>query len=135
MACFFSQCVARYSPMNGTGGQQYIAPPISPAIFLGVLIFIANVADAKLVIEVTLSEKFENGKAKVSVPFTDAVPEGKVVKVYFINGDAREDMNATLADGKIVFETNHFSTYAVFFEDAPSSSGSNGGGITSTIRA
>ena len=87
------------------------------------------VADAKLVIEVTLSEKFENGKAKVSVPFTEAVPEGKVVKVYFINGDVREDMNATLVDGKVVFETNHFSTYAVFFEDVPSSSGSNGGGF------
>jgi hypothetical protein len=89
----------------------------------------STVADAKLVIEVPLSEKFENGKAKVSVPFTEAVPEGKVVKVYFINGNAREDMNATLVDGKVVFETNHFSTYAVFFENAPSSSGSNGGGF------
>ncbi|MBO7409320.1 MAG: hypothetical protein J6T68_00105, partial [Candidatus Methanomethylophilaceae archaeon] len=89
----------------------------------------AEVSDAELVIEVTLSEKFENGKAKVSVPFTEAVPEGKVVKVYYINGDVREDMNATLVNGKVVFETNHFSTYAVFFEDAPSSSGSNGGGF------
>ena len=88
----------------------------------------AEVSDAELVIEVTLSEKFENGKAKVSVPFTETVPEGKVVKVYYINGDVREDMNATLVNGKVVFETNHFSTYAVFFEDAPSS-GSNGGGF------
>ena len=88
----------------------------------------AEIADAELVIEVTLSEKFENGKAKVSVPFAQAVPEGKVLKVYFINGDKREDMNASLVGDKVVFETNHFSTYAVVFEDAPSSS-SNGGGF------
>ena len=92
-----------------------------------------EVADAKLVIEVTLAgATFSDGKAKVSVPLSQSVPEGKVVKVYFINGDVREDMNATLVDGKVVFETNHFSTYAVFFEDQPSSddgSGSNGKGF------
>ena len=92
-----------------------------------------EVADAKLVIEVTLAgATFSDGKAKVSVPLSQSVPEGKIVKVYFINGDVREDMNATLVDGKVVFETNHFSTYAVFFEDQPSSddgSGSNGKGF------
>ena len=40
-------------------------------------------------------------------------------------------MNATLVDDMVVFETNHFSTYAIFFEDAPEAddSGSNGGGF------
>ncbi len=89
----------------------------------------AEVADAELVIEVSLKgATFADGKAKVSVPFSQDVPEGKTLKVYFINGNERQDMNATLVDGKVVFETNHFSTYAVVFEDAPSSS-SNGGGF------
>ena len=46
-----------------------------------------------------------------------------MLKVYFINGDQRQDMNASLVDGNVVFETDHFSTYAVVFEDAPSDSG------------
>ncbi len=89
-------------------------------------------AGAELVIEISLKgATFADGKAKVSVPFSETVPEGKTVKVYFINGDKKEDMNATLVDGKVVFETNHFSTYAIFFEDAPvaDDSGSNGGGF------
>jgi uncharacterized repeat protein (TIGR02543 family) len=89
----------------------------------------SEVADAELVIEVSLKgATFADGKAKVTVPFSQDVPEGKTLKVYFINGNERQDMNATLVDGKVVFETNHFSTYAVVFEDAPSSS-SNGGGF------
>lgn len=92
-----------------------------------------EVKDAELVIEVSLvGATFSDGKAKVSVPLSQSVPAGKVVKVYFINGGERTDMNATLVDGLIVFETNHFSTYAVFFEDEPSS-GSNGGGFPITL--
>ena len=91
---------------------------------------VAEIADAALVIEVTLSgATFSDGKAKVTVPFSQSVPEGKTLKVYFINGDQRQDMNATLVDGNVVFETNHFSTYAIVFEDAPSSSDNNGGGF------
>ena len=78
----------------------------------------------KLVIEVTLAgATFSEGKAKVTVPFAKSVPEDKMLKVYFINGDQRQDMNASLVDGNVVFETDHFSTYAVVFEDAPSDSG------------
>ena len=84
----------------------------------------AQVSDAELVIEVTLAgATFSEGKAKVTVPFAKSVPEDKVLKVYFINGDQRQDMNASLVDGNVVFETDHFSTYAVVFEDAPSDSG------------
>ena len=86
-----------------------------------------EVPGAEMVIEVNLKgATFENGKATVSVPFSQTVPEGKALKVYFINGDKREDMNATLVGDKVVFETNHFSTYAVVFEDAPSSGGNGG---------
>lgn len=79
------------------------------------------VAGAEMVIEVSLQgATFSDGKAKVTVPLTGPVPAGKTVKVYFINGNERTDMNATVSDGKVVFETNHFSTYAVVFEDEPS---------------
>lgn len=89
-----------------------------------------EVADAALVIEVKLSgATFSDGKAKVTVPFSQTVPEGKILKVYFINGAQRQDMNATLVDGNVVFETNHFSTYAVIFEDEPSSDDGNDGGF------
>ena len=87
-----------------------------------------EVPEAELVVKITLEgATFSNGKAKVSVPFSQEVPEGKVLKVYFINGDSREDMDGKLVGDKVVFETNHFSTYAVVFEDAPSSSGNGGG--------
>ncbi len=90
----------------------------------------SELPDAKLVIEVTLAgATFSDGKAKVSIPFSQTVPEGKEIKVYFINGSERTDMNATLVDGKVVFDTNHFSTYAVFFEDSSSSSGGSSGGF------
>ena len=80
-----------------------------------------EVENAELVLEVTLEgATFEGGEAKVSIPFEKEVPTGKVAKVYYIADDGtRTDMNATLVDGKIVFTTNHFSTYAVMFEDIP----------------
>ena len=59
------------------------------------------------------------------MPLNTTVPEGKNVKVYFINGDEKVDMNATFDNGIVTFETDHFSTYAVVFEDEPSSGGSN----------
>ncbi|AGI48150.1 hypothetical protein TALC_01162 [Thermoplasmatales archaeon BRNA1] len=77
-----------------------------------------TVPDAKAVIEVTLDGAlFANGTAKVTVPFTQEVPEGKELVVYFINGDTKEKMDATYENGKVVFTTNHFSTYAIVFED------------------
>ena len=80
-----------------------------------------EIEEAELVIEVKLEgATFSEGKAKVTIPLTETVPEGKTVKVYFINGNERTDMNATLVDGNVVFETNHFSTYAIAFEDSPS---------------
>ena len=90
----------------------------------------ASVPGAELVVEVNLDgAAFTQGKAKVTVPIKETVPNGKVVKVYFIDGDTKVDMNATLVDGNAVFETSHFSTYALFFEDAPSeNTGDNGGG-------
>ena len=73
---------------------------------------------AQLVVEVSLSgATFATGKATISVPFNTALPEGKVAKVYYVNGNDKTDMNAVFADGKVTFETTHFSTFAVVFED------------------
>ena len=83
-----------------------------------------DVQDARAVIEVTLDgATFSNGKATVTVPFTEEVPSGKELVVYFINGDSREKMDATYENGKVVFTTNHFSEYAIVFEDESSPSG------------
>lgn len=82
----------------------------------------SEVAGSELVVKVDLSgATFADGKAKVTIPFTDSVPKGKEVKVYYINGDNKEAVDSTFSNNSIVFETNHFSTYAVFIEDTPSS--------------
>lgn len=82
----------------------------------------SKVENAELVLEVTLTgATFESGSATVSVPFEREIPEGKVPKVYYIDDEGnRTDMNAVYADGIITFTTNHFSTYAVVFEDEAS---------------
>ena len=92
------------------------------------------VPNAELVLEVTLiGATFENGEAKVSIPFEKVVPQGKVAKVYYIADDGtRTDMKATFADGKVTFVTNHFSTYAVIFEDIPVG-GLSGGAIAGIV--
>jgi hypothetical protein len=46
--------------------------------------------------------------------------------VYFIDWDRKVDMNATLVNGNVVFETNHLSTYAIFIEDTPSDNAGEG---------
>ncbi len=87
-----------------------------------------DVEGAQAVIEVSLDgAKFDAGTAKVTIPFANEVPSGKVPVVYFIDGDKKEKMDTTFEDGKVVFTTNHFSKYAIMFDDVPS--GSNGGGF------
>ena len=83
-----------------------------------------DVEGAKAVVEVTLSgATFSGGMATVTIPFNETIPDGKNVAVYFINGNSKEKVDATYEDGKIVFTTNHFSKYAVMFDDASSPSG------------
>ena len=43
------------------------------------------------------------------------VAEGKTIKVYRVDNDKLIECPTTYADGKVTFETNHFSTY-VFAE-------------------
>ena len=90
-----------------------------------------TIEGAQLAIEVTLSgATFAMGKATVSAPFTTAVPEGIVAKVYYVNGNEKTDMNAVFADGKVTFETTHFSDYIVVFEE---SRGLSGGAIAGIV--
>ena len=93
-----------------------------------------TVENAELVLEVTVSgATFKNGKATVAIPFEKEVPAGKVGKVYYIDDQGNKtDMNATFENGKVVFTTNHFSTYAVMFEDAPVT-GLSGGAIAGIV--
>ena len=78
-----------------------------------------TIENAELVIEISLgATTFENGSVHVKVPFNKEAPSGKQVKVYYVNGNNKTDMNATYANGYVEFDTNHFSTFIVVFEDA-----------------
>jgi len=75
---------------------------------------------SELRIEITLDgAEFSAGTATVTMDFDREVPSGKIAKVYFVDGDSREDMRATFADGKVTFTARHFSVYEVVFEDEP----------------
>ena len=53
-----------------------------------------------------------DGKVTVKLPVPDGV-DGSQCKVYHVDGDSKTDMNAVLSDGYLVFETDHFSVYAI----------------------
>ena len=78
--------------------------------------------EAEMVFEISLEgATFEGGTATVTADFDSEVPSGKVAKLYYIDANGKKtDMHATFADGKVSFKTNHFSTYAVIFENAGS---------------
>ena len=91
-----------------------------------------GVDGAELVIDVSLSgATFENGKATVTVSIDKEVPKGKKVKVYYINGNEKVDMNATYNGEEVTFDTNHFSKFAVVFEKE----GLSGGAIAGIVIA
>ena len=94
------------------------------------------VAGSVMVFEITLTgATFENGTATFSAPFNEEVPSGKIVKVYYVDANGnRTDMNARFEDGLVIFGTNHFSTYAVVYEDAPKA-GLSGGAIAGIVIA
>ena len=104
-----------------------------------------DVEGAQMIIEINLTgATFESGKASISIPFATVVPDGKVAKVYYIDAQGNKtDMNAVFADGKVTFDTNHFSRFAVVFEDpqmveptlepAPAKQGLSGGAIAGIV--
>jgi len=72
----------------------------------------------ELTLEINMSNvSFEDGKATISYDFEKGVPFGKNLKVYYIDLDGNKtDMSANYKDGRIIFDTNHFSTYVVVYE-------------------
>ena len=77
-----------------------------------------NIPGAQKVVEITLNG-FTAGNATVVVPFTTAVPQGKIAKVYFVYGNSKMDMNATFDGTKATFTVPHFSKYVIVFDDIP----------------
>ena len=73
---------------------------------------------AEMVFEISLSgATFENGVATITADFENKAPTGKVAKVYYVDANGKmTDMHAVFADGKLAFNTNHFSTYIVKYE-------------------
>ena len=74
---------------------------------------------------------FAEGKATISTKFDKAVPKGKKVSVYHLADGIRTAVKSWLSGGKLFFETNHFSTYVVVFEDAKT--GLSGGAIAGIV--
>jgi hypothetical protein len=71
-----------------------------------------------MVIEINMNgATFPGGTATLTFDFDKQIPAGKEAKVYFVDGDRREDMHGVFANGKITFTTSHFSTYEVVYED------------------
>ena len=121
------------SAVSAIGGSEVV-------IAARVVVEAPEIEEAELVLEVTLSgATFADGSATVCVPFEKEVPPSKIAKVYYVDDDGNKtDMNAVFADGKVTFTTNHFSTYAVIFEDvintvSPEKSGLSGGAIAGII--
>ena len=58
--------------------------------------------------------KLENGQFKVGIPLPKEFKGKDDITVYFIDDDGKkDDMKATVKDGIVSFETNHFSTYVI----------------------
>lgn len=59
------------------------------------------------------------GIATVTLPFNGTVEEGHVVKVYYVYGETKVDMNGVVENGKVKFDTTHFSKFVVVDELLP----------------
>ncbi|MBQ3927535.1 MAG: hypothetical protein II710_02705, partial [Clostridia bacterium] len=82
----------------------------------------------QLVIEVSLGgTAFSSGSVRIRLPFDVPVPKGQVAKVYYLDPQGgKTDMNAVFEDGYVSFQTNHFSKFAVVFEQAQESESETG---------
>lgn len=57
---------------------------------------------------------FGTGTVTVCIPLDRlSLTDGQTVKVWYVNGEERTDMNGTVEDGKVSFTTSHFSVYEV----------------------
>ena len=69
----------------------------------------------------------ENGTITINVPYTPSNSRN-TIRVYYVNGDTRTEMDADYSDGVLSWGTNHFSTFEVEETERTSYSGGSGGG-------
>ena len=85
---------------------------------------IENLEGIQCVLEVSLvGSTFEGGSVTITIEKNIDVPEGKIVKVYYVNGATKTDMNCSYKNGVLTFDTDHFSSYAVVLENKPEGTG------------
>ena len=61
----------------------------------------------------TYVSKLSNGNFKVYIPVTSEVAKKSLVAVYLKDDGTKEEYKVSIENGYAVFETNHFSTYAL----------------------
>ena len=103
--------------VNAIGGKDvmlnanFITPPFNAPY--------TNIEGLDSVFELTLiGATFANGTATVTVHREIEVPDGKAVKVYYLNGGNRTGCTTSYQDNEITFTTNHFSSFITVVEDA-----------------
>lgn len=98
-------------------------------------------SDYDMVLDISLTDAegrplFAEGSAKggatITVPYTNEVPEGKTVKVFYITDSGKEEVEATYdKDAKTVtFKVSHFSQYGIEQADADVTKSPNTGDNT-----
>jgi|GEM_PF-4465840 len=90
-----------------------------------------------LVIEVSLEgSTFENGNVKITLDKEIEIPDGKELKVYYVNGENKTEMNCVYEKGVLSFDTNHFSSFAAVLESVEltgEKKGLSGGAIAGIV--
>ncbi len=81
----------------------------------------ATAKEVKLVVELDLGGvEFSNGAAEINLPFTEEVPTGYCVVIYYVDKDGNKTaLDTEYKDGMVSFATTHFSTYIALIEEAP----------------
>ena len=93
--------------------------------------------DICVVIEVSLEgSTFENGNVKITLDKEIEIPDGKELKVYYVNGENKTEMNCVYEKGVLSFDTNHFSSFAAVLESVKltgEKKGLSGGAIAGIV--
>jgi len=79
----------------------------------------ADIYDLKLFSETKdkYITKLDNGKFRVRIPLKDEY-KSKNLKVYYVNDEGKKEVYEVIVDGNYaVFETSHFSTYALAVDE------------------
>ena len=77
-----------------------------------------NYENCILVLNISLNKKtFDSGNVKITYDFEENIDVTDSTKVYFVGENNNLiDMNGTITNNSVTFNTNHFSTYIVVYE-------------------